>query len=364
MRLRITKIDEYQFLTCLYNGLWGSQNDRFKDWRKGDYIAVIVDKNMAALSEVSGEPFYSKEKVWDNGLFPYRIPIKFKHVIDVEDRPPILGVIRDTMTKAWGPRYGWGILNQQVLESPHADTIVKAITDSPNSQQKFNDHIDELVEEAKLARERSEKVTRKKRKKVKKRAEDVMDFQEEIKFSSKDQSTHTKIQAQLVQLGKITGSSIWIASNDQNKQYKGKKISDGCLKNLPSLGLSDEATKRISLIDIIWISQGAPICAFEIETSTSVYSGLLRLSDLISLVPALKIGLFIIAPKERQEKVLRELSRPTFRKIGLNEYCRFISSEDLQNLLERIRDYEGYVQHTILNKIAIELEDEEVEREF
>lgn len=319
---------------------------------------------MAALSEVAGKSFYSKEKVWDNGLFPYRIPIKFKHVIDVADRPPILGAIRDTLTKVWGPRYGWGILNQQVLESPYADSIVKAIMESPNSMDKFHNQIEDLLEEAKLVRERGEKPAKKKRKQTKRKISDVIDFTEDTKFSVKDQSTHTKIQSQLVRLGKITGSSIWIASNDQSKQYKGKTISDGCLKRLPSLGLSDEATKRISLIDIIWISQGAPICAFEIETSTSVYSGLLRLSDLIALVPALKINLFIIAPRERQEKVFRELSRPTFRKIGLNEYCRFIPSEDLQDLLERIKDYEGYVQHTILNKIAIELEDEEVAGEL
>ena len=359
MRLRITKVDEYQFLTCLNKSLWGSRSDRFKDWRQGDYLAIIVEKRLAALAEVAGKSLYSKEKVWDNDLFPYRIPITFKHIIDSADRPPILGAIRDILTRVWGPKYGWGILNQQVLESPYADSIINAIEGTPNNLNKFRQQILELLEEAKHAREQQEKTPLKRQKRVKKKIADTIIFEEDVKFTLKDQSTHTKIQGQLVQLGKITGSAIWVASNDQSKQYRGKSISDGCLKKMPSLGLSEEATKRISLIDVIWIKQGAPVCAFEIETSTSVYSGLLRLSDLISVIPALKINLFIIAPRERQEKVLRELSRPTFQKIGLSDYCRFISSEDLQALLENIKDYEGYVQHTILDKIAVELEDEE-----
>ena len=41
MRLRITKIDEYQFLTCLKHGLWGSKSARFKTWKVGDKLAIM-----------------------------------------------------------------------------------------------------------------------------------------------------------------------------------------------------------------------------------------------------------------------------------------------------------------------------------
>jgi hypothetical protein len=145
----------------------------------------------------------------------------------------------------------------------------------------------------------------------------------------------------------ITRCSVWIASNDQNKKYRGKKLSDDCLQELPKLGLSEEATRRISLIDVIWLRQNAPVCAFEIETSTSVYSGLLRMSDLLAVVPALNIRIFIVAPQDRHQKVMRELARPTFRKTGLSEYCRYISTDDLDTLIQRVRG------------IAIGLEDDE-----
>lgn len=81
MRLRITKIDEYQLLTCMKHRLWGSKSARFRTWHVGDLLAVIVDKSLAALAEVSGRAFESKERVWDNGLFPHRIPLKFVHVL-------------------------------------------------------------------------------------------------------------------------------------------------------------------------------------------------------------------------------------------------------------------------------------------
>src|SRR5438309_1732199 len=127
MKLRLTKIDEYQFLTCLKHGLWGSKSARFKTWQESDRLAIIVDKSLAALAVVTGEAFQSKERVWDNGLFPHRIRLKFTHVLRPEDRPPILGEIRDAITQQWGPGYGFGILTQRLLESPNADVIAAAI---------------------------------------------------------------------------------------------------------------------------------------------------------------------------------------------------------------------------------------------
>jgi len=47
IRLRLTAIDEYQYLTCLKYSLWGSKSERFRDWQKGDHLAFIVDKKSA-----------------------------------------------------------------------------------------------------------------------------------------------------------------------------------------------------------------------------------------------------------------------------------------------------------------------------
>ncbi len=158
-------------------------------------------------------------------------------------------------------------------------------------------------------------------------------------------------------MGRITGCSIWIATNDQNRSFRGKSLGEGCLKSLPNLGLNQEATGRIALIDVIWVRHNTPVCAFEIEATTSIYSGLLRMSDLLAVVPAIKIDLFVVAPQARQGKVMAELARPTFQKIGLSEYCRFIAIEELEALLARVEDLQGYLQPSIVEKIAHALEE-------
>jgi hypothetical protein len=54
-----------------------------------------------------------------------------------------------------------------------------------------------------------------------------------------------------------------------------------------------------------------------------------------------------------QERVRSELTRSTFRKIGLNDFCKFIPLEELLKLLSKIEDLVGHIQPTIVEKIAI-----------
>lgn len=355
MRLRLTKIDELQFLTCLQHQVWGSKATRFKDWKVGDYLGFIVNKALAGLAQVSGQPFVSKQLVWDNGVFPHRISIKFVHVILPQDRLPILGEVRDVLILEWGALYGWGILNQHVLSNSPAKTIIEAIRSHRNDLAEIQANLQRYLAEARLQRE----ATPKQKRKPGRPTRSVMEHRvDEKPVGSREESEHSRAQSALIQLGKTTGCSIWIASNDRNRLYKGKSLGDGCLKSLPNLGLSEEATARISLIDIIWIRQNAPVCAFEVETTTSIYSGLLRMSDLLSVVPALRMKLFIVAPRVRQDKVMAELGRSTFRRIGLSEYCRFIAAEDLNSLLLRVESLQGHVQPSIVDTIGVELEEE------
>jgi hypothetical protein len=43
------------------------------------------------------------------------------------------------------------------------------------------------------------------------------------------------------------------------------------------------------------------VAAFQIEITTSIYSGLLRLADLLARQPNLNITLFLVAPEDRVE---------------------------------------------------------------
>ena len=81
------------------------------------------------------------------------------------------------------------------------------------------------------------------------------------------------------------------------------------------------------------------IAAFEIESTTSIYSGLLRMSDLLALQPNLALKLYLVAPKERRVKVRQEITRPTlvYRERPLREVCAFISFKKLMAQVEGVR---------------------------
>jgi hypothetical protein len=357
IRMRLTSIDEFQLLTCLKYSLWGSQSARFAEWKTGDYLVVLVEKAIAAVAQVNGKAFASKKKVWENGLYPHRIPIKFLKLIPRQERPPILGPVRDEFMQTMGPQYGSVILNQLLVPEHLAALILKTVEPTADESIPVLERIDDCLAAAQAEQTSIEKLKGKVGRKPRsaKAAEQEAPLDSEFEGSPED-SAHSAAQSRLIALGKITGSNVWIAANDQNRKYKGMPLGHGCLQRLPQLGLSEQAIKRISLIDVIWIHKGVPRCAFEVETSTSIYSGLLRMSDLLAVVPAVKIDLFIVAPRDRLPKFKAEINRPTFQSIGLTEYCRFIATEDLEALLTKIGDLVGFVSPAVVQSIAITFE--------
>ena len=152
MRLRLTKIDELQFLTCLQHQLWGSKTPRFKNWKVGDHLAFIVGTAIAGLAEVSGEPFVSDEPVWANSLYPDRIPIKFVQAMLPKHRPPVLGKIRDAIISEVGPQYGWVIMTQSPVLGNPAKTIIDSILSRPNDLAHIEANLKLFLAEAKAHR--------------------------------------------------------------------------------------------------------------------------------------------------------------------------------------------------------------------
>jgi type II restriction enzyme len=53
------------------------------------------------------------------------------------------------------------------------------------------------------------------------------------------------------------------------------------------------------------MEKGKPkiVCAFEVEKSTSIYSGILRLSDIAFSLPDHQSSLYIVSPDSREKEV-------------------------------------------------------------
>ena len=148
---------------------------------------------------------------------------------------------------------------------------------------------------------------------------------------------HTHIQWELARMGRRLGCRTWVAANDHSKTWEGRPLSELSIRRLPSLGLSAASQSVVSLIDVVWLRGANEVAAaFEIEHTTSVYSGLLRLADLAALSPNLRFPMYVVAPRARLDKVRRELSRPSFRALGLHTRCALISAESLLDASDSI----------------------------
>jgi hypothetical protein len=180
---------------------------------------------------------------------------------------------------------------------------------------------------------------------------------------TKEPSDHIEVQWLLLKLGIDMGFDVWVARNDRGRQLKGQRFAD-----LPKLKTElplqfDEATNRtIELIDVLWLRGNAIVAAFEIESTTSIYSGLLRMSDLIAMQPNLNIPLYLVAPDERRQKVIDEVNRPTFRRLSppLFEVCRFISFSDLRSRLKDAGPFIRYLKPEFLEELSESCDIEEV----
>lgn len=132
--------------------------------------------------------------------------------------------------------------------------------------------------------------------------------------------SHTEIQAWLRDLGFALGFEVWIAANDRSREIGGAALGRGCLQELPEALRAGKGVESIRLIDVLWLDKGlSKVCAaFEVEHSTSIYSGIVRMLDLaFSAGPmAGSSALFLVAPDAREQDVRVQLARPAFMRVS------------------------------------------------
>jgi hypothetical protein len=146
-----------------------------------------------------------------------------------------------------------------------------------------------------------------------------------------------QIQGLIAKIGTLMGYKIWLPKSDRGRVLKVWKAEPGDLLEELPLGYDPTTTKTIEQIDVLWLRKRSIVRAFEVEHTTSVYSGLLRMADLVALQPNIKIQLHIVAPAEKREKVLQEIMRPVFSLLegrALSEMCTYLSYDNIKEIGE------------------------------
>ena len=114
----------------------------------------------------------------------------------------------------------------------------------------------------------------------------------------------------------LSGEGLGLRIMQLTYNYR-NALGDGCLECLPVE--LDGAADSVRLIDVVWLdtSGARVVAAFEVEHSTSIYSGIVRMLDL-ALGCALGAGtaMFLVAPDDRRDQVAQQLRRPAFSRVS------------------------------------------------
>ena len=142
--------------------------------------------------------------------------------------------------------------------------------------------------------------------------------------------SHTQVQGWLRDLGRALGYQVWVASNDRGRSYEGGRLAEGCLDILPATLEASLAIDTIRLIDVLWLEpSGSVAAAFEVEHSTSLYSGIVRMLDLaLSAADGLAGRYFLVAPDRREAEARAQFARPAFTRV-MDLDLRFLAYSDL-----------------------------------
>lgn len=328
---------EFRDAGATVSGFSSRRKSYVTQMKPGDILLCYLTGVMRWVGalEVVG-PSDDRSRVWKDAEFPLRLAVKplvmlnpehgvlmkdLMGKVDFYETPALAGKFKGFLRGSPNrfKRDGDGELILKLLKQAEAAPVARP------------------VDPKKLARKPFFKVVRKAGKKQveatvtvpdAERTDEALEQGNSILVEATRSTRHTEIQHHLLSLGAEMGLDVWVARNDRSRVWAGKALGElpRVLDDLPTQ--FDEATNgTIELIDVLWLKGKSIVAAFEVECTTAVYSGLLRMSDLLSLQPNLDIKLYLVAPEDRRDKVAQEIRRPTFslRDKPLPEICGFIS---------------------------------------
>jgi len=141
---------------------------------------------------------------------------------------------------------------------------------------------------------------------------------------------HSEILAILALIGKKKGHNIWIGKREQHERDSGLVAKGKTLKEYMTLKQLkvDNASNQsvIENIDLIWIKGKEIKAIFEIESTTTMTSALMRGSNVDE-----RVDKFMVLPEEREGQLRNKLTSPLFKDHFENENWKLIYFDTLRN---------------------------------
>lgn len=156
-----------------------------------------------------------------------------------------------------------------------------------------------------------------------------------IEIGDEVELTHYDLQAKLVLVGSYLGYRTFVPAPDKNKDTIFGQLGDLCSEaEMPEGAIPALSISTIKFVDVIWFDEeGYPTHGFEVEHSTDITKGLLRLYQ----VHKLRIKMIIISNEMNKNRFEREVSKSPFVKIK-DEFI-FKNYEELDEFFQSVKQF-------------------------
>lgn len=296
---------------AVWGAVSGPGNERtWQTMERGDYVIVYRSKKIIGVAEVAykvhnqalAEYFWGKDqdgKTWELVYFLTNFV-----EVDVEQRK---------INEYLGYKLDYTFRGFSALEQSKTDKLLSSYGDLVSVLKKLERG--EKIEAINIEHQ------------VKKQLIDT-ELKKEI---TRAETPHDEMQWRLISLGNKAKLDVWVPPNDQGKQYQGHVFKEHVIE---TFGEALDIPSYVKNIDTVWKLGLSIKAAFEVENSTSIYSGILRLSDLRALAPNSNYPLYIVADREKRNRVFEQLHRPTFANdyLQLDKAVKYLSYDAIRDL--------------------------------
>jgi type II restriction enzyme len=151
---------------------------------------------------------------------------------------------------------------------------------------------------------------------------------------------HTQIQIALYLIGLHLGFRTWIAQNDKGIIYNDKPLieQNGIVRTLqdePMVYPHDGAVQAGLFIDCIWFQNHKLMPAvMEVEHSTGVTSGLVRMLNFQTTLPRFSTRYVVVAPDDDRQCVIKEANKDIFKPLNVL-YFPYSAVEEMYYLCKK-----------------------------
>jgi hypothetical protein len=143
------------------------------------------------------------------------------------------------------------------------------------------------------------------------------------KDESKSQSDlHTRLQGMLLEIGNVRGFQTYCPN--KSPRFKNKALGEiATVKSFPQFpGINIDIVRQI---DVVWFEKSFPIHAFEVELTTGIWTGLVRLGELKRLSTVLHV-----VTDSDEKAFMRRISGDIFSELV--ERCHHAKATEVQEL--------------------------------